>query len=163
MIFKPELAQAVLDGRKTVTRRAMSDNPRSPWSRLRCAYRPGKQYAVQPGRAKRAIGHLEIISVKRSDLRLDDAEAQREGFDSAIAFKQAWTAMHGSYRARQVVWRLEFAYVHMQADCERELKAHPDYDMFRCKPEQFTCSCGRQYTHVCSEPVGCFYLLVSGE
>lgn len=33
MNFKPELAAKVMSGEKTVTRRLVSENPRSPWWR----------------------------------------------------------------------------------------------------------------------------------
>lgn len=39
--------------------------------------------------------------------------------------------------------------------CDAELKADPSYDMFRCRPVEWTCSCGRSFVHVCDEAEGC--------
>ncbi len=72
MNFKPELADAVMARRKTVTRRKVSENPRSPWWRERCAYRVGQDVAICPGRGKHAIGRARIISVERM-ARYDEA------------------------------------------------------------------------------------------
>ncbi len=56
MNFRPELAAKVLDGSKTVTRRRMSDNPRSPWWRGGCKVWFAYSYAVCPGRGKHSSG-----------------------------------------------------------------------------------------------------------
>ncbi|MDP2710815.1 MAG: SEC-C metal-binding domain-containing protein [Solirubrobacteraceae bacterium] len=42
MNFRPRLAELVLAGEKTVTRRATSPNPRSPWYALRCGLVVGR-------------------------------------------------------------------------------------------------------------------------
>lgn len=58
MIFGQEMIDAVLAGRKTVTRRPVKflDGPTRDWLRVPCRYKPGRTYAVQPrieeGRAK---------------------------------------------------------------------------------------------------------------
>jgi hypothetical protein len=65
VIFQPDLAEFVVAGRKTVTRRLCSDNERSPWFRDRCAHRPGESYAVQPGRGKTAICRVTVLAVER--------------------------------------------------------------------------------------------------
>ena len=43
---------------KTVTRRLVSDNPRSPWFEGGCSLKAGRDYAVCPGRGKNAIGRV---------------------------------------------------------------------------------------------------------
>ncbi len=109
MNFQPELARAVLAGRKTVTRRLVSDNPRSPWWRERCGLGAGKPFAVCPGRGKRAVARARVISASRVALGwLDEAEAGREGFASVAAFELAFAAINGGYDPRAVVWRIEF-------------------------------------------------------
>jgi hypothetical protein len=107
--FRPALAQAVVDGRKTVTRRVASENPRSPWSKDRCGMRVGRSYAVCPGRGKPSIGRVTITSTAIERLGyLDDAEARREGFDSAAEFVETFEALHGPYDPSVLVWRVEF-------------------------------------------------------
>ncbi len=109
MNFQPELARAVLDGRKTVTRRLVSDNPRSPWWRARCGLEAGEPFAVCPGRGKHAVGRGRVIRVSRVALgRLDEVEAGREGFASVAAFERAFAAINGVYDPDAVVWRIEF-------------------------------------------------------
>jgi len=105
--FRPELAAAVMAGRKTVTRRLLSANPRSPWFEDRCGYSVGQVIAVCPGRGKHRIGAAVVTSVDRMVLgRLDDLEARREGFTDAAAFEEAWTAINGVYDPDAGVWRI---------------------------------------------------------
>lgn len=109
MNFRPELAAKVMSGEKTVTRRLVSDNPRSPWYRERCSLQVGRTYAVCPGRAKHAIGRLTVLDVRRERLGfLLLNEARAEGFDDARCFEDAFTAINGSYDPRAFVWRVEF-------------------------------------------------------
>lgn len=164
MIFKPELAQAVLDGRKTVTRRAVSKNPRSPWYRGGCALEVGSHYALQPGRSKPAVARICIKGVRyelfhASHISL--TEARREGFADQAAFRAAWESMHGEERTMRV-WRIEFRLHHEPRDCERALQAAPDYSLGGCTPAVFECPCGNVYEHVCDEAEGCFYHLRTG-
>ena len=109
MNFRPDLARAVLDARKTVTRRLASDNPRSPWWRERCGLGAGDSFAVCPGRGQRAVCRARVISAARVSLgRLDEREAAREGFASAQEFERAFAAINGGYDPDVVVWRIEF-------------------------------------------------------
>lgn len=108
MNFRPELAVAVMFGAKTVTRRLVSENPRSPWWRERCSLVVGRNYAVCPGRSKPAIGRARVVSVRLEALSLlDTGEARREGFPTYAAFVEAWTAINGSYDPAALVWRIE--------------------------------------------------------
>lgn len=115
MIFRPELAQAILEGRKTVTRRVVSTNPRSPWAAEGCTLRPGGEYAVQPGRGVHAIGRVEVVSVTREAFDLvavSPEEARREGFATWAKFATAWVALHPRHGRRFAdVWRIEFRLV----------------------------------------------------
>lgn len=108
MIFHPDLAKKVLAGEKTVTRRLVSDNPRSPWFSTRCV-RVGRDYAVCPGRGKEGIGRVRIIDVRQAVLGdVDATEARKEGFRSREAFVEAWTAINGCFDPYAAVWRVEF-------------------------------------------------------
>jgi hypothetical protein len=116
--FRPELAEKIMAGEKTVTRRLVSDNPRSPWSTLDCRLRVGSTYAVCPGRGKNAIGRVRVSDVHKQRIgdvfgetlggTGDDAEARREGFADAVAFKLAWLKINGGYDPDARVWRVEF-------------------------------------------------------
>lgn len=120
MMFKPELAAAVMAGRKTVTRRLANDNPRSPWYEGRCALQPGKTVAICPGRGKPAIGRVHVVSVEQQTLGevfgsfgsghpAADLEAQMEGFRDGISFQLAWLKINGGWDPDAVVWRIELA------------------------------------------------------
>jgi hypothetical protein len=101
MNFQAHLAAMVMDGRKTVTRRLVSDNPRSPWSRERCSLKVGETYAVCPGRGKHAIGRVRIVSTTLEPLGvLTDDEARREGFESEEHFCAVFSQINGGLTRR---------------------------------------------------------------
>lgn len=109
MIFRPDLAEKVLAGTKTVTRRLMSENPRSPWWSETCGYKVDRWYAVQPGRGKRRVGMLWVQDVRRDQLGfLMPVAALEEGFASPALFEEAWAAINGGYDPFVFVWRIEF-------------------------------------------------------
>lgn len=106
--FRPALAAAVMDGSKTVTRRLCSDNPRSPWWRERCALKPGRDYAIQPGRGRPAVGRAIVIDVRREHLgAVDETEARLEGFTDLAGFVGAFTKINGQFDPNAGVWRVE--------------------------------------------------------
>ena len=112
MNFRPELAAKVMSGEKTVTRRLVSDNPRSPWYVDRCGLRVDHTYAVCPGRGKAAIGRVRVLSSQRVRLAaVSDDEARREGFADAREFWAAFDAINGSADLGGWVWRIEFRVV----------------------------------------------------
>lgn len=122
MNFKPALAEMVMRGEKTVTRRLTSQNPRSPWFVDQCALKVDRTYAVCPGRGKNAIGRVRIVSVRREPLGvLNDAEARLEGCADAIHFTFVWRAINGAYDPHVLVWRVEFEVV--PADDAARLRA----------------------------------------
>ena len=87
MIFRPELVPLVLDGRKTQTRRLGVFE-----------YTPGRDYAVQPGRGKHAVGRIKVTAVRRERLGdISQADALREGFASRWEFIAYWRDLHGSW------------------------------------------------------------------
>lgn len=110
MNFRPELAEAVIAGRKTVTRRAVNpDNPQSPYHPDRAESIVGKRIAICPGRGKRRIGSATVAGVTRElfyPAAIDDREAIREGFDDRAAFKATWLDLHGNVQPVEV-WRIE--------------------------------------------------------
>jgi len=80
--FQPHLAEAVIAGTKTVTRRLCSDNPRSPWWREECGLKVGRDT------------HRQIMG----DL---------EGFFSPGHFAATFISINGSYDPDAEVWRVE--------------------------------------------------------
>lgn len=112
MNFRPELADEVLAGRKTVTRRIANGNPRSPWWTGGCSLETGRDYAVCPGRGKGALARVVVTDTVLEPLGyLTDAEAVREGFADASGFAAAFEAINGSYDPEVLVWRVEFGEV----------------------------------------------------
>lgn len=108
MIFGPDLIGKVLSGEKVVTRR-----------RLPVRYQAGKVYAVQPGRGKRHVGHIEVRSVNVQSLwALTDWEARLEGFVNAASFADYWVQLHGIWNPDDEVARIAFRLAPSCADCE---------------------------------------------
>jgi hypothetical protein len=114
VIFAGDLAAKVLAGDKTVTRRLVSDNPRSPWH---AGPKVGRTYAVQDGRGRPALGRIEIVSARTELMDGDYAgnyplsmiEARREGFDTPAEFSERFKQMHGeNVHGPLLVWRIEF-------------------------------------------------------
>ena len=112
MIFGPDLIPKVLDGSKTVTRRRSHHRDDRP---LR--YLAGGVYAVQPGRGKPHVGHIEVLSVSVEELGLITqfhyasqrrAEAQEEGFKSLPEFVRYWIKLHGGFNPHELVARIAF-------------------------------------------------------
>ena len=115
MIFRRHLAEQIVAGEKTATRRRQSDNPRSPWWRERCAYTPGQVFAVQPGRGVRRVADARVTSVYAQPLKwMSEEDAYAEGFRpaeglSALAhFRIAWGEINGARDPREIVWVIEF-------------------------------------------------------
>lgn len=102
MIFKPEMVEAILAGRKTVTRR--------PYKGVACKYEIGKSYAVQPGRGKCGVARIQITGGDVQALgHIDNNDAVREGFANKGQFMAYWRHLyHGQFFRGQLVWRIEF-------------------------------------------------------
>lgn len=111
MIFAPVLAQRILDGKKTVTRRRLTHR-----GGRELRYKVGGVYAIQPGRGKRHIGHIRVTQVSAEPLgMLDDhgegwnaGEVLAEGFASLEAFQRYWAVLHGEYDPEELVARISF-------------------------------------------------------
>ena len=106
MIFSPENISKILAGKKTETRRIMKPGE------TECRYKPGRNYAVQPGRGKYAGGRILVTEVWSEPLGwIDDNGAAAEGFKSRAEFFQNWTKLHGSTPLKQPVWVIRFEVV----------------------------------------------------
>lgn len=106
MIFKPELVEKILAGEKTVTRRRIKHHLEPP------RYREGREYAVQPGRGKKAVARIRVKRVSIEPLGIiDPNEARLEGFATERAFKSYWFQLYGSFDLTQLVHRIEFELV----------------------------------------------------
>lgn len=106
MLFKREMVDAILAGRKTQTRRPLSDNPRSPWWRERCRFQPGKEFGVQGGRGMRSIRRAVVTAVRQErlgDISNDDAAA--EGFEAGFDSDQDRGVVTGWISPREAFWR----------------------------------------------------------
>ena len=115
MIFSPKMAQAVLDNRKTVTRRLTHGKP--------CPYQVGEEYAVRDEDWGEQLGRIRIWSVTIEPYgpeMLDVNEAREEGFPSPPRdkgdsvevlfepFWQYWDTLHGEGHRDEPVYRIEF-------------------------------------------------------
>jgi hypothetical protein len=122
MIFSPDLCELILSGRKTVTRRPVKYVPdiRSKnRDAIPCRYLPGIDYAVQPGRGKKSIGRVRIVSVRRENLMdvWKPYECTWEGFKTPAAFWSRWATIYGDgFDHYQQVWRIEFELVPNQGE-----------------------------------------------
>lgn len=132
MIFEAGLAELVMAGRKTETRRLCTENPRSPWYSVKCAMVPGKVVKVNPGRGVANIGEIRIVGVEKE--RLGDTfatneageyvtpvdsmrallaylAARAEGFEDAAEFVREWARINGSWNPDALVWVVKFRVV----------------------------------------------------
>lgn len=102
MIFRPELAKLIVQGKKSMTRRQIGDRPV-------CRYEVGKAYAVQPGRGKVATCRITITEVRSE--RLGDmpiGDAKREGFATRDEFFDYWRSLYGQVDEDLEVWVIRF-------------------------------------------------------
>lgn len=114
--FRRELADLVLSGFKTETRRRLSDKPASPWYREGCKHEPGTRHAVCV-KGEKALGYIvidDVALVRLGDITPDGARA--EGFDSVEAFRATWEELHGGWNPRERVYRVRF---HVETAAER--------------------------------------------
>ena len=96
MIFGPELVEKILADEKTETRRPVKEGE------TECRYEAGRDYAVQPGRRRRAVGKITITEVRREKLgEIAHEGALREGFPTLSAFLDYWRRLHGIIPSRR--------------------------------------------------------------
>lgn len=109
MIFSGELADKVLAGAKTQTRRpaVLAGEPWDESTVWPCRYVVGRAYAVQRKRATHAVGRILILGVSFCpSTTISDEDARAEGFDSPDAFYERWESFYGD--GKPWCWRLEF-------------------------------------------------------
>lgn len=116
MIFKQEMVDAILSGRKTVTRRRVKyEDTGFEIRRVPCRYRPGKTYAVQPGRGKKGVARILVLSVQTGPLghshELSGDEIESEGFPDEITFVKYWWSLYTNWEPDQLVHRIQFELV----------------------------------------------------
>lgn len=117
MIFRPELAKAILQRKKTQTRRLATAKT--------CRYRAGKSYAVQPGRGKTAVCRITITDVRLEALgEITLKDARKEGFVTTDEFRDYWASLYGRFDPDLMVWVLSFQFGD-QTDTPRLLAARP--------------------------------------
>lgn len=95
MLFKPELAQKILRGEKTQTRRVVKPGEGLEFhiaqngGELKAVYNNrglkwivGQTYAIQPGRGKAAIGRFRLLDIRQEIAKdISEADAIAEGVD----------------------------------------------------------------------------------
>jgi hypothetical protein len=108
VIFSGGLADKVLDGSKTQTRRPMRTGP---LGLVPCQYVEGKTYAIQRKRGGFGVGpRIRILSVTAVMVaHISSADAAAEGFDDRGGFLARWQEFYGNTDGR--CWRIEFALV----------------------------------------------------
>lgn len=82
MLFKKVLADQILAGAKTQTRRPVNyDNPRSHYWHGRCRYQEGVRFGVQGGRGMAASAYAVVTGLRRERwCDITEADAVAEGF-----------------------------------------------------------------------------------
>lgn len=130
MLFKPEMIEAILAGKKTQTRRVVKDGeffakssvPGSAFvytylsnDKSRTKWALGRTYAIVPKRGAKGIGRrIRITAIRREWLHdISEADAIAEGVGSVAEYKALWDAINaaGSWLMAGYVWVLSFELV----------------------------------------------------
>lgn len=126
ILFQPALAQAILEGRKTVTRRPCVRG----WTKPRV--KVGREYQARTRRFGKPFAGIRVIGCAQESRPMDferryskggkvflghrpwmplDQECKREGFGFYADFTAAWVAMHGEAALNEPCWRIAFVVV----------------------------------------------------
>lgn len=94
MLFKQVLVDAILEGRKTQTRRPQNfTNPRSHYWYERCRYQPGVRFGIQGGRGMRASAYAVVTGLRVEELgAISEEDAIAEGFGPPDDSVTRWSA-----------------------------------------------------------------------
>ena len=130
ILFKPEMARAILKGRKTVTRRPCVKGWTRPRVKVGNEYQArtrmlGEPFArllvtdcfleTRPLETQRRL--VECTRHPGSTVSLDTAlrrleiECEREGFGCYKEFAAVWVTMHGETALNEPCWRISFSVV----------------------------------------------------
>ncbi|MCW4048073.1 MAG: ASCH domain-containing protein [Candidatus Bathyarchaeota archaeon] len=97
-LFKRRNLRAILEGRKTQTRRVHKHT-----------WQIGKVYAVRTSYFGKPEGYIRIVRKFRQRLGdISPEDVRKEGFRSLEEFQKAWTAINGCWDPEQVVTVYEF-------------------------------------------------------
>lgn len=109
MLFREELAIKVMRGEKTATRRLPKDNPRSPWFRIDCRYKPGYEFPVMGGFKRPAYCRAVVDRLAFEPLgAITQPQARAEGFNDVPAFFAKFEEINGAADPEMFVWVVEF-------------------------------------------------------
>lgn len=136
MLFTPENAKKVLSGQKTQTRRPCQETDQAVLVdgkideviavfndiHKRRKWKVGNVYAVQPGRGKKAIGHIKLLSIRQERVNeISEEDAKAEGVSSWTLptgekvykpeFVSLWDSIYSggmAYHTGPAVWALTF-------------------------------------------------------
>lgn len=113
MIFSGDLADKVLAGTKTQTRRPAKIASYTPGARNKldfkpCQYRAGQTYAIQRKRGTHGLGpRIHVLSVDLVPVsNISRRDAKAEGFTGTLAFYDRWREFYG--HTSGWCWRIEF-------------------------------------------------------
>lgn len=105
MLFASEMVDAILAGRKTVTRRRLTHR-----SGGLVRYRVGGTYAIQPGRGKPHVGHIYVTQVHTEELKdISPEQARCEGFSDIAGFMAYWLHLYGTWSPTERVAVIQFS------------------------------------------------------
>lgn len=119
MLFRKVLADKILSGQKTQTRRLCKPGenwqifPPIPATVLdkngRIKWQVGRDYAIQVKRGGNAIGRFRIKDIRREIVaQISEDDAKAEGFDGRNEFFTTWDSINGSDETNQYCWVIEF-------------------------------------------------------
>jgi len=123
MQYTRENAEKVMAGRKTRTWRPYKDGEYAVRNsaddimlvrnrKQHIKWIVGRDYAVQPGRGKHAIGRHRITRIRHEQAgAISEADAIAEGFDDVQGFIDSLTALYGEWTPEQPGWALDFELV----------------------------------------------------
>jgi hypothetical protein len=115
VIFKPGLIEKILSGKKTQTRRPVTDrdtlacpfDPSRTTTKVMHAMRyvPGRDYAIKPGRTSAGVARVLIQDLRLEQLGdITPEAAVAEGFKRTDDFFAYWERLYGRVDREQWVW-----------------------------------------------------------